>query len=71
MNRVLRVGIDVGSTTIKMVILDEQNSIVFQQYLRHFSDIAATLHGMVAKAQNLLKQKMLSVMFTGSAGIGI
>ncbi|MEN6413827.1 MAG: acyl-CoA dehydratase activase-related protein [Veillonellales bacterium] len=71
MNRVLRVGIDVGSTTIKMVILDEQNSIVFQQYLRHFSDITATLHGMVAKAQSLLKQKMLSVMFTGSAGIGI
>lgn len=71
MNKVLRVGIDVGSTTIKMVILDEQNSIVFQQYLRHFSDITATLHGMVAKAQSLLKQKMLSVMFTGSAGIGI
>jgi predicted CoA-substrate-specific enzyme activase len=71
MNRVLRVGIDIGSTTIKMVILDEQNSIVFRQYLRHFSNITTTLQEMVSKAQELLKQKMLSVMFTGSAGIGI
>jgi len=71
MVRVLRVGIDVGSTTIKMVILDETNSIVFQQYLRHFSDITATLYGMVSRAQHVLQQKLLSVMITGSAGIGI
>ena len=67
----LRVGIDIGSTTIKMVVLDEHSRIVFQQYARHFSDIAAALQSVVGKAQRVLKQKLMSVMVTGSAGIGI
>lgn len=71
MDRTLRVGIDIGSTTIKMVILNEQNSIVFQQYTRHFSDITAAFQEVVAKAQHVLRQKLLSVMFTGSSGMGI
>jgi len=70
MNKPLRVGIDIGSTTLKMVILNEQNSIVFHQYVRHFSDITATFHSVAAKARHILQQKLLSVMFTGSAGIG-
>ncbi|WP_425060516.1 hypothetical protein SCACP_12400 [Sporomusa carbonis] len=71
MDKALRVGIDIGSTTLKMVILDEKNSIVFQQYVRHFSDITAAFQSVTAKAQHVLRQKLLSVMFTGSAGIGI
>ncbi len=67
----LRVGIDIGSTTIKIVVLDEHSKIVFQQYARHFSDITAALQSMVGKAQRVLKQKLMSVMVTGSAGIGI
>ena len=71
MGTALRVGIDIGSTTIKMVILDEQSKIVFQQYARHFSDIAAAFSSVMAKAQEILRQKLLSVIVTGSAGIGI
>ena len=71
MGTALRVGIDIGSTTIKMVILDEQSKIVFQQYARHFSDIAAAFSSVTAKAQEILRQKLLSVIVTGSAGIGI
>ena len=67
----LRVGIDIGSTTIKMVVLDEHSKIVFQQYARHFSDITVALQSVVGKAQRVLKQKLMSVMVTGSAGIGI
>ncbi|MGL5513390.1 MAG: BadF/BadG/BcrA/BcrD ATPase family protein, partial [Sporomusa sp.] len=70
MDKPLRVGIDIGSTTLKMVILNEQNSIVFHQYVRHFSDITAAFHSVAAKARHILQQKLLSVMFTGSAGIG-
>jgi len=67
----LRVGIDIGSTTIKIVVLDEQSSIIFQQYARHFSDVTAALQKIVGKAHRVLKQKLMSVMLTGSAGIGI
>ena len=71
MDGTFRVGVDVGSTTIKIVILDERNRIVFQQYLRHFSNIIATFKTMIDKAHAATPQKLLSVMFTGSAGIGL
>ena len=35
----LRGGIDVGSTTVKVVIMDENNDSVYQTYQRHFSDV--------------------------------
>ena len=50
----LRVGIDIGSTTINMVVLDEHSRIVFQQYARHFSDIAVALQSVVGIAQLVL-----------------
>ncbi|MDR3590421.1 MAG: acyl-CoA dehydratase activase [Negativicutes bacterium] len=71
MDKVLRVGLDIGSTTIKMIVLNEKNDLVFHQYLRHLSDITTTLRSMIAKAQGVLYQKLLSVMVTGSAGLGI
>ncbi|MDD4599884.1 hypothetical protein SDC9_15071 [bioreactor metagenome] len=71
MDKTLRVGIDIGSTTLKMVILNEQNTIIFQQYVRHFSDITASFQAVAAKAQSILQEKLLSIMFTGSAGMGI
>lgn len=71
MNKTLRVGIDIGSTTLKMVILDEQDHIVFQKYVRHFSDITTAFQSVAAKAHTILQQKLLSIMFTGSAGMGI
>ena len=33
----LRVGIDIGSTTVKVVVLDKQNKLLFRSYERHFS----------------------------------
>lgn len=67
----VRVGLDVGSTTIKMIVLNENNDMVFHQYLRHLSDITATLRAMIARAQDVFCQKLLSVMVTGSAGISV
>jgi predicted CoA-substrate-specific enzyme activase len=70
MESAFRAGIDIGSTTIKIVILDKRNSIVFQQYLRHFSNITSTLKTVIDTAHATMSQKLLSVIFTGSAGIG-
>ena len=38
-----RVGIDIGSTTIKVVVLDAEENIVYKKYARHFSDIPSAL----------------------------
>ena len=35
--RSLRIGIDIGSTTVKVVVLDEQNKLLFRSYERHYS----------------------------------
>ena len=37
-----KMGIDIGSTTVKVVVIDNKNSIVFSQYKRHFSEIKKT-----------------------------
>ena len=38
-----KLGIDVGSTTIKIVVLDYYNKVIYNDYKRHFSDIKTTL----------------------------
>ncbi len=66
-------GIDIGSTTIKAIVLDDDDNIVFSLYERHFSRISEKLAEVLAK----LKQGPLSdvdeipLAFTGSAGMGI
>ena len=42
----LHMGIDVGSTTVKVVVLDENNNTLFAEYRRHFSDIQSTVKGL-------------------------
>ena len=42
----LHMGIDVGSTTVKVVVLDENNNTLFAEYRRHFSDIKSTVKGL-------------------------
>ena len=38
-----KLGIDIGSTTVKIAILDDQNTLVFSDYERHFANIRETL----------------------------
>ena len=50
-----KLGIDVGSTTIKIVILDQKNKIIYSDYTRHFSDIKTTLKNSLKKAIDIDK----------------
>ena len=49
-----RLGIDIGSTTVKIAILNHQNEIVFADYQRHFANIRETLSHLLAEAQDAL-----------------
>ncbi|MBR0119343.1 MAG: protein translocase subunit SecF [Eubacterium sp.] len=67
----LRLGIDIGSTTVKIAILDDDNRIIFSAYERHFANIQETLRDIISKAVDELGEKDIDPMITGSGGLSI
>jgi len=67
----LRMGIDVGSTTAKIVALDSDGKVVHADYRRHNADTSATLSGMIDSAAAALGGCSLPLAVTGSAGLGL
>ena len=66
-----RVGIDIGSTTVKIAILDESNHIIFSAYERHFANIQETLKNIIKQAYGELGDLTIAPMITGSGGLTI
>ena len=68
----MRIGLDVGSTTLKCVVLDDKDNIVYKDYQRHFSQITSKTEGML---EDIMKQfpneEEMSLCISGSAGMGI
>lgn len=64
-------GIDIGSTTAKVVILDKNNELVFSAYQRHQTKIMETLNKLIIKSLEKLGDITVRLMVTGSAGMGI
>ena len=71
MDSLFNVGIDVGSTTIKLVVLDKAKQIVYKNYERHFSEIGHALHENLASLKKIVGEQKFSFALTGSAGMGI
>lgn len=65
----LHMGIDVGSTTVKIVITDDDKNILFSSYRRHFSDIKSTVSQLFSEAGEVAGDEKLSVTITGSGGL--
>ena len=66
-----RVGIDIGSTTVKTAILDESGTIVFSAYERHFANIQETLKNIISQANEALGDIQIAPVITGSGGLTI
>ena len=62
-------GIDIGSTTVKIAILDAGHQILFSDYRRHFANIQETLSGLLKDAFDKLGDITLHPMITGSGGL--
>lgn len=62
-------GIDIGSTTVKIAILNDAHEILFSDYERHFANIRETLSGLLQKAYDQLGNIELHPMITGSGGL--
>ncbi len=71
MYKVLNIGLDIGSTTVKMVAMDENVNIVYKKYLRHYSDIKNTVISIFEDARSILLNNSMTVMITGSGGFEI
>lgn len=68
----LKVGLDIGSTTIKCVVLDDNKNIIYTDYKRHYSHIKDNI---TSKLKELLDKKIIdttaNIAISGSAGMGI
>ena len=64
-------GIDIGSTTVKVAVLDEKHKILFSDYQRHYANIQETLKELLEKAQGELGDLKVSPSITGSGGLSI
>lgn len=66
------IGLDVGSTTIKCVVLSDADQIVYQTYERHFSQITAkTVEMLRAVAERFPAEREWRLAIAGSAGMGM
>ena len=66
-----RAGIDIGSTTVKLVLLDENGEILFGQYRRHCAHTQQTLKELLAEAREQVGSCLLQVKITGSGSINL
>ena len=68
----MRVGLDIGSTTIKCVVLDENDTLLYSTYERHYSHILEKAQELLRRidAEQLHGQKAL-LSISGSAGMGL
>ncbi len=69
MNKCYRLGIDIGSTTVKIAVLDEENQILFSDYERHFANIQETLALLLSRAVEDLGEILVYPVITGSGGL--
>ena len=69
MSNLNTLGIDIGSTTVKIAILDGNNHILFADYQRHFANIQETLAQLLKKARESLGAMDVIPAITGSGGL--
>lgn len=67
----LRLGLDVGSTTVKLVVLNSSYDIVYSTYRRHYSDVRNSVKDVILDAYKRFKNEVVTIMVTGSGGLSV
>ena len=65
----LHIGVDVGSTTVKVAVLDDANQIMYSCYKRHHADIRATIVEVIEEAAEKFPDTPMTIAITGSGGL--
>ncbi len=64
-----RLGVDIGSTTVKVALLDNDGKLVFSDYKRHYANIRETLQGLLSDAYEITGDVSIAPIITGSGGL--
>ncbi len=67
----MKLGIDIGSTTVKLVMLNHENQIIYSRYERHMSNIFEKLEELIRELYEEYPEESVSVMVTGSGGLAL
>ena len=66
-----RIGLDIGSTTLKAVVLDTEGKKAYTRYVRHNAKIRETLDAVLSEIKENLGDLTVSIGITGSIGMGV
>ena len=69
--KMYKLGIDIGSTTVKVALLDEENHLLYSEYRRHFANIRETLTELIREAGEVADDVTVCPMITGSGGLAL
>ncbi len=70
-SKILNIGIDVGSTTVKMVVMNNKKEIIYSEYRRHFSDTKKTIKDLFNEVLEKFPNKKYTLVTTGSGAIAL
>ena len=71
MKKILHLGLDIGSTTVKLVAMDSRKNILYKDYRRHFSDTKKTVHDLLSELFRKFNQYQYTITLTGSGAIAL
>ena len=68
----MKLGLDIGSTTIKCVVLDDENKLIYSTYERHYSQITEKIAELLSRVRREIDgAEQAFVALSGSAGMGV
>jgi predicted CoA-substrate-specific enzyme activase len=67
----IHLGLDVGSTTVKLVALNSSYDLIYSTYQRHYSDVRNSVKGVILDAYKRFKNEVITIMVTGSGGLSV
>ncbi|MBQ7421751.1 MAG: hypothetical protein IJV27_06405, partial [Prevotella sp.] len=66
---VYRIGLDIGSTTAKIAVIDEKDALVYSRYERHHAKVGQLVSSYFKELQKLINDAKVSICVTGSVGM--
>lgn len=66
---IYHIGLDVGSTTVKLVVMDQDNNLLYREYKRHKSNVEETVKSVIKEAYQEFQNSDVTIMVTGSGGM--
>jgi len=71
MNNIFNIGLDIGSTTVKIVVLNSQNKIIYKDYKRHYSNVREAVFKMLVDSSKKIGDNKIKINVTGSGAVDV